>query len=102
MIVDADDGAGEGGDLSEGDEDCFVDLTLRREDGAEEEKRDAGKGEDGGYQELYELCVFHLRFLKSGAKVVQKNEATKKVTSPRAENCFLENSDVLTERICVA
>ena len=43
VIVDADDGAGEGSYLTEGDEDCFMYLTLRREYGAEEEKRDAGK-----------------------------------------------------------
>ena len=41
MIVDTDDGAGKGGNLAEGNEDGLVDLTLRREDGAEEEECDA-------------------------------------------------------------
>ena len=38
---------------------------------------------------------------KSAAKVVQKCETAKKAASRRAENCFLEDSDVFSERISV-
>jgi len=47
MIIDADDRACEGGDLSKGNEDGLVDLALRCEAGAEEEERDACEGKDG-------------------------------------------------------
>ena len=107
VIVDADDRSCEGGDLTESDEDGLVDLSLRSEPRADVKEREPAQREDSGDEELYELRVFHIRylfsgfggvplftekqplnlktfnydswhiFLKSGAKVQQKNEATK-------------------------
>ena len=68
-IVNSEQCAGEGGEFSEGDEEGVVDLSAGVDGGSPKEENHSTDGEDGGCQELYEVCVIHRRFFKSGAKV---------------------------------
>ena len=60
-IIYSEQGAGEGGEFTEGDEEGLMDLTLRVDVHAAEEENEPANGEDGGCQELYEVCVIHRR-----------------------------------------
>ena len=59
VIINADNRAGERGDLTEGYEDGFVDLSLRCEPRSHIEEREPADGKNGCDYELYELCVNH-------------------------------------------
>ena len=76
-IVDTHDGAGKGGNFAEGDEDGFVDLSGGCDVCAAEEKGESSKSQNGGCDQLYQVLVHNALFLKSGAKVVQKNGTAK-------------------------
>ena len=80
-VIYAHDGTGEGGDLSEADEQRLMDLPFGVDKDSAEQHRQSSDGEDCRGQKLYVEAFFHMRFLKSGAKVEKKNEATKKVVS---------------------
>ena len=69
-IIDTHESAGKGGNLPEGDEECFVYLPLRVNIDPAEEHDESTNGEYGGGDELYVRVLFHTLFLKSGAKVV--------------------------------
>ena len=92
VIINPHDGACKRGDLTECDEERFVDLSLRFDEHAREEQCEPAYGQNSGCDELYD-SFFHneyilhfgdifiaipFSFFKSGAKVQQKNEATKK------------------------
>ena len=62
-IIDSHQCAGEGCDLSEGDEQGLVDLSLRIDIDTAEEEDESTDGEDGGGDELYVCVLFHMRFL---------------------------------------
>ena len=99
VIINPHDGACKRGDLTECDEERFVDLSLRFDEHAREEQCEPAYGQNSGCDELYDSFfhneyilhfgdifiaipfTFHFSFFtffKSGAKVQQKNEATKK------------------------
>ncbi len=63
-IIDAHQCAGEGSDLSEGDQQGLMDLSGGFNIDSAEEKYETTDGEDGGGDELYVRILFH------GAKVV--------------------------------
>ena len=59
-VVDAHEGAGEGGYLAEGYEEGFVDLALGVDEDAAIEHYQAAEGEDSGGEELDGEFVFHI------------------------------------------
>ena len=58
-VIDPEQCACEGGDLSEAYEEGFMDLALRVDADTAEEEREASEGEDGGGQKLYVQACFH-------------------------------------------
>ena len=59
-VVDAHEGAGEGGDFAEGYEEGFVDLALGVDEDAAIEHYEAADTEEGGGEELDSEFVFHI------------------------------------------
>ena len=79
-IIDTHNRSGERGNLSEGDEEWFVYLSLRVDVRAAEQEN---QPPDGKYRrcDYLQVKLRHNVFSFSAAKVVQKNEPTKKVGS---------------------
>ena len=92
-VIDAHYRSGKGGNLTEADEQALVYFALRVDAHPAKEECKPTEGKNSGSQELYVQALFHKRYCRNlsrrrpllpfrwkdvpGAKVQQKNEATK-------------------------
>ena len=65
VVVDTHETAGEGHDLSEGDEESFVDLSCGIDVCTAEEEYESPDSEDGCHNELYVQVTFHQLKIKN-------------------------------------
>ena len=66
VIINPHDGACEGGDLTECDEERFVDLSLRFDEHAREEQCEPANGQNSGGDELYDSFFHNFYILHFG------------------------------------